>query len=210
MSLPQTRELFTVEEYLEMERASEVRHEYLDGEIFEMSGETLSHGRISTNLVSELRRQLRGRPCDVLSKDMKVRSGWLPSPRRTMKGLFSYPDVVVVCGQPQFHDEYQDILTNPNVIIEVLSDATEKFDRGEKFRRYRAQLPTLTDYVLVSQTKPFIDHFIRREGGAWMLVPVEGLEHSLRLASIDCVLPLAEIYDRVEFPPDEEEPADEI
>lgn len=210
MSLPQTRTLHTVEEYLEMERASEVRHEYLDGEIFEMSGESLSHGRISTNLVAELRRQLRGKPCDVLSKDMKVRSGWLPSPRRTMKGLFSYPDVVVVCGQPQFHDEYQDILTNPNVIIEVLSDATEKFDRGEKFRRYREQLPTLTHYVLVSQAGPYIDHFTRREGGVWVLVPVEGLEGTLRLDSIDCVLPLAEVYDRVEFPLEVEELADEI
>lgn len=209
MSLPRTRELYSVEEYLAMERASEVRHEYLDGEIFEMAGESLSHGRISTNLVSELRRQLRGRPCDVLSKDMKVRSGWLPSPRRVEKGLFSYPDVVIVCGQPQFHDEYKDILTNPNVIIEVLSEATEKFDRGEKFHRYRAQLPTLTDYVLVTQVKPYIDHFSRREGGAWMLFPVEGLENSLRLASIDCTLPLAEIYDRVEFPSEAEELAEE-
>src|SRR3982751_627227 len=110
MSLTQTRVRYTVEEYLEMERASEVRHEYLDGEIFEMSGETLSHGRICTNLVAELRTQLRGKPCDVLSKDMKIQSGWLPRPRRMIKGLFSYPDIVIVYGQPQFHDDYQDIL----------------------------------------------------------------------------------------------------
>ncbi len=209
MSLPLTRTLLTVEEYLDMERASEVRHEYLDGEIFEMSGESLEHGRISTNLVISLGTQLRGKSCDVLSKDTKVRSGWLPKPRRMTKGLFSYPDVVIVCGKPQFHDEYRDILTNPNIIIEVLSDATEKFDRGEKFRRYRAHLPTLTDYVLVTQVKPFIDHFSRGEGEAWMLVSVEGLEHSLRLASIDCTLPLAEVYDRVEFPPETEESANE-
>ena len=205
MSLPQARRLYTVEEYLAMERASEVRHEYLDGEIFEMAGESLSHGRISTNLVAELRAQLRDKPCDVLSKDTKVQSGWLPSPRRMRKGLFSYPDVVIVCGPPQFHDEYQDILINPNVIIEVLSETTEKFDRGEKFRRFRQQLPTLTDYVLVAQERAFIDHFSKREDGAWMLFPVEGLENNLRLASLGCTLPLAEIYDRVEFPPEPDE-----
>lgn len=193
-----------------MERASDVRHEYLDGDIFEMSGESLSHGRICTNLVVSPGTQLRGKPYDVLSKDTKIQSGWMPSPRWVMKGLFSYPDIVIVCGKPQFHDDYQDILTNPNVIIEVLSDATGKFDRGEKFRRYREHLPTLTDYVLITQVKPFIDHFSKREGEAWMLVSVEGLERSLRIPSLDCTLPLAEIYDRVEFPPEEDEtPADE-
>jgi Uma2 family endonuclease len=205
MSLPQTHIRYTVEEYLEMERASEVRHEYLDGRIFEMSGESLSHGRISTNLVISLGLQLRGKPCDVLSKDTKIQSGWLPRPRQMMKGLFSYPDVVIVCGLPQFHDEYQEILINPNVIIEVLSDTTEKFDRGEKFRRYRAHLSTLTDYVLVSQNRPFIDHFSRSEGETWMFIPVEGLESTLQLASLDCALPLSEIYDRVEFPIEQEE-----
>jgi Uma2 family endonuclease len=210
MSLPQTRTLYTVEEYLEMERDAEVRHQYLDGEIFEMAGESLAHGDICTNLVAELRNQLRGKHCRVLSKDTKVCSGWLPSPRRMRKGLFSYPDVVIVCGQPQFHDEYQDILTNPNIIIEVLSETTEKFDRGEKFYRYRAHLQTLTDYVLVAQAKPYIDHFRRSEDEAWMFTSSEGLEANLRLASIECVLPLAEIYDRVEFPPEEDESAEEI
>lgn len=209
MSLPRTHVRYTLEEYLEMERASEVRHAYLDGEIFEMSGESLSHGRICTNLVASLATQLRGKPCDVLSKDMKIQSGWLPLPRRMMKGLFSYPDVVIVCGQPQFHDDYQDILINPNVIIEVLSDATEKFDRGEKFKRYREHLSTLTDYVLVAQDQPFIDHFNRNESGAWMLVSPVGLESTLHLASINCTLPLAEIYDRVEFPIETDETDEE-
>jgi Uma2 family endonuclease len=209
MSMPQLHTRYTVEEYLEMEREAEVRHEYLDGEIFEMSGESLSHGRICTNLVAELRNQLRGKPCDVLSKDTKVCSGWLPSPRRMMKGLFSYPDVVVVCGQPQFHDEYEHILTNPNVIIEVLSETTEKFDRGEKFYRYRAHLHTLTDYVLVAQARPYVEHFSRSEGEAWMFTSSEGLEAKLRLASIGCALPLAEVYDRVEFPPERDETEEE-
>src|SRR5215210_4361429 len=174
MSLPQARARYTVEDYLKMERASEVRHEYLDGEIFEMSGESLSHGRICTNLVVSFGTQLRGKPCDVLSKDTKVRSGWLPSSRQVMKGLFSYPDLIIVCGQPQFHDEYQDILTNPNVIVEVLSEATEAFDRGEKFHRYRAHLPTLTDYLVVAQDRPLIDNFGKLDDGLWVLASTEG------------------------------------
>ncbi len=128
---------YTVEEYLKMERAADVRHEYLDGEIFEMAGESLAHGDICTNLIVELGTKLRGSHCRVLSKDTKVRSGALPSPRRVMRGLFSYPDLMIVCGTPQFHDEYTDILLNPQVIIEALSEATEAFDRGEKFQRYR-------------------------------------------------------------------------
>lgn len=209
MSLPQTRIFYTVEEYLAMERASEVRHEYLDGEIYEMSGESISHGRISTNLVAELRNRLRGKACDVLSKDTKVRSGWLPRPRRMMKGLFSYPDVIIVCGAPQFHGEHTDILLNPNVIIEVLSDATEAFDRGEKFYRYRTHLESLTDYMLVAQNRAFVDHYTKQGNGIWMLTSVEGLERSLNIASIDCALPLAEIYERVEFPPEISDPTED-
>lgn len=192
---------YTVEEYLQMERAADVRHEYLDGEIFEMSGETIPHGRISTNLIADLRTQLRGKDCDVFTKDMKVRSGALPSPRRVMKGLFSYPDVVIVCGTPQTHDEYTDILLNPQVIIEVLSEATEVFDRGEKFQRYREHLSSLTDYVLVAQDRPYIEHFTRQSAGRWELVSYEGTDSTLELSSLDCRLRLAEVYDRVEFPP---------
>ncbi len=200
---------YTVEEYLEMERAAEVRHEYLDGAIFEMSGETIPHGRISTNLIAEFRRQLKGKDCDVFTKDMKVRSGALPSPRRVMKGLFSYPDVIIVCGKPQTHDEYTDILLNPQVIIEVLSEATEAFDRGEKFQRYREHLPTLTDYLLVAQDKPYIEHFTRQSAERWELTAHAGLDGALRLPSLDCQLQLAEVYDRVEFPPPTDDMAEE-
>lgn len=200
MSLMRERVLYTVEKYLAMERASPARHEYVDGEIYEMAGESISHGRICTNLVAELRNQLKDKPCDVLSKDMKVRRGVLPDLRNTMKGFLSYPDVVIVCGQPQFHDEFQDVLINPDVIIEVLSETTEAFDLGEKFRRYRSFLPTLTDYVLVAQDKPLIDHFSKRDDGSWTLVSSEGLANALRLPPIGCTLALAEVYDRVEFP----------
>lgn len=201
---------YTADEYLKMERASEVRHEYLDGEIFEMAGETIPHGRISSNLVVQLGLQLRGKNCDVFTKDMKVRSGSLPSPRRIMKGLFSYPDVVIICGTPQVHDEYTDILLNPNVIIEALSDATEKFDRGEKFERYREHLPSLTDYILVAQHKPYIEHFTRTNADEWRLTSRKGLDAELQIVSVDCRLLLSDIYDRVEFPTAPDEDAEEI
>jgi len=125
-----------------------------------------------------------------------------------MKGLFSYPDVLIVCGAPQFHDEYRDILLNPNVIIEVVSETTEAFDRGEKFRRYRTHLPSLTDYLLVSQVMPFIDHFHIGDDGVWKFSSVEGIDGNLHITSIDCRLPLIEVYDRIIFPPEVPEPDD--
>jgi Uma2 family endonuclease len=205
MSLPQTQLRYTVEEYLTLERASEERHEYLDGEIYAMAGESLAHGDICMNLGRELSTQLRGTSCRALSRDTKVRSGPLPVRQRSVKGLFSYPDIVVVCGQPQFLDEHQDVLINPTVIIEVLSPTTEAFDRGEKFRRYRAFNPTLSDYVLVSQHLPFVEHFARQPNGQWIMTLVGELSGSLHLASIDCTLQLADVYDRVSFPETEEE-----
>lgn len=201
---------YTVEEYLRMERASEVRHEYLDGEIFEMAGETVSHGRICTNIIISLGAELRDKGCDIFTKDMKVRSGALPSPRRVMRGLFSYPDLLIVCGTPQFHDEYTDILLNPQVIIEVLSEATEAFDRGEKFQRYREHLPSLTEYILVAQVRAYVEHFTRRSAGRWELVSCEGPDGVLDLSSLDCRLRLAEVYDRVEFPPPTDDTAGEL
>jgi len=201
---------YTVEEYLRTERASEVRHEYLDGAVFEMAGESLAHGDICTNLVVELGTKLRGSRCRVLSKDTKVRSGALPSPRRVMRGLFSYPDLLIVCGTPQFHDEYTDILLNPQVIIEVLSEATEAFDRGEKFQRYREHLPSLTDYILVAQVRAYVEHFTRMSAGRWELVSCEGTDSALDISSLDCRLQLAEVYDRVEFPPPTDDTGEEL
>lgn len=208
LAQPQTRTLYTVEEYLKMEHASEARHEYLDGEIFEMAGETIAHGDICTNIVAEFRNQLRGTPCRALSKDTKVQSGWLPRPRRMMKGLFSYPDVVVVCGAPRTHEEYKDILLNPTVIVEVLSESTELFDRKEKLHRYCTYLDSLTDYLLVAQTQALIDCYHKSESGKWEWSSVGGLESELQIASINCTLRLADVYDRIEFPPQIEE-ADE-
>lgn len=201
----QTSVRCTVEEYLRLERNSDVRHEYLDGEVFEMAGESIAHGDICTNLVISLGTQLKGTPCRALSKDTKVQSSWLPRPRRVMKGLFSYPDVVIVCGAPRAYDEYKDIITNPTVIIEVLSESTELFDRTEKLRRYCTNLDTLTDYILVAQDQPLIDCYHKSEAGRWEWSSVEDLAGELHITSINCALRLADVYDRMEFPPPTEE-----
>ena len=212
MALPEPRVRYTVEQYLELERKAGERHEFLDGQIYEMSGESLAHSQIGANFSGELHAQLRGRPCQVLSPNMKVRSGRYIKGQRNTKGLFSYADVTVVCGQPLFHDEHQDVLLNPTVIVEVLSPSTESFDRGEKFRRYGDWIDSLTDYILVWQSRPRIEHLGRQPAGKWLLTIADGMEAAIRLDSIDCELRLREIYDRVEFPLEEdwiEEPNDE-
>ncbi|MBO0725339.1 MAG: Uma2 family endonuclease [Blastocatellia bacterium] len=209
MSLPQEQIRYTEDQYLYIERESEDRHEYLDGQIIAMAGESPQHGDICTNLAGELRSQLKGKPCRIWTKDSKVRSGPMPKRRHSIKGLYSYPDAVIICGKPQFLDEYQDVLINPKVIVEVLSPSTEAFDRGEKFQRYRIHNPSLTDYLIVAQDRPSIEHFARQENGQWVIAAsaVE-LSESVHIASINCVLQLAEVYDRVEFP-EEEEPNDQ-
>jgi Uma2 family endonuclease len=210
MRLPQSQLDYTTEEYLALERASEERHEYLDGQIYAMAGESPEHGDICSNLVITIGSQLRGSPYRVWSKDPKVRSGPLPKQRRIFKGLFSYPDLVIVCGEPQFHDHYRDVLLNPTAIIEVLSPHTEAFDRGEKFRRYRLFNPSLRDYVLVAQEQPLIEHFVRQEHDQWLLTAsVSDRSGSVYLTAIQCTLQLPEVYDRIIFSVDVQEHADD-
>ena len=206
MALPKEKIALTVEEYLAAERVADERHEYLDGSVYAMAGESPTHGTICTNLIGELRVQLKGTPCQAWSKDCKVRSGPVLDPRG-QKGLFSYPDLVVFCGEPSFHDSHRDVLTNPVVLIEVLSPSTEVFDRGEKFARLRNWNPTLQDYLLVSQAYPLVEQFTRREDGSWLYRFGEDLTASLSIESIGCTLRLAEVYDRIDFslPPIEEE-----
>jgi Uma2 family endonuclease len=199
-SLPKSAILCTVEEYLAKERESEERHEYLDGQIYLMAGESREHGAICTNAGGQLYAQLRGGPCQVFSKDMKVRSGPIPESRYDTKGLYSFPDLVVVCGEPQFLDEHRDVLVNPKVIIEVLSPSTEAFDRGEKFLRYRTHLESLTDYVVVAQNRPLVEHFARQPNGQWVIAATATeLSETVVLSSIGCTLRLSDIYDRIVF-----------
>jgi Uma2 family endonuclease len=197
MALPQEKLYYTPEQYLKFERAALERHEYMDGHIYTMSGESLSHSRICVNLNREMSTQLRGRPCEALSPNMKVKT--------QASGLFSYPDLSVVCGEPVFHDRYRDVLLNPQVIFEVLSPSTENYDRGAKFIRYRAYLDSLTDYVLLAQDRPFIEHYARQADGRWLMTTVSGLDSVLALPDISCELRLSDIYERVEFPPQDED-----
>ncbi len=209
MARPQSKIIYTVEEYLALERQSEERHLYIDGQILAMAGETDEHNAICVNLTGEIREKLKDTKCQVRAQNMKVRSGPVPKIKRLPKDFFSYPDVLVVCGSPIFHDEFRDVLINPKVMIEVLSDSTEAFDRGEKFKRYRTYNDTLTDYILVSQKEPFVEHFSRQSDGNWLLSTTNGLESILYIASIDCHLRMFELYYNVEFKTESPEEAEE-
>lgn len=189
----------TEAEYLAFERASDIRHEYLDGHVYAMTGASRAHNLISTYTAASLINQLRGRPCEVYASDMRVRV--------SATGLYTYPDVTVVCGNPQFADSALDTLLNPVLVIEVLSPSTESYDRGKKFQHYR-QLESLREYVLISQDSPRIERFLRQDDGTWLLTDAAGLDASLELASVACTLALAEVYEKVTFESEEvpEEP----
>jgi Uma2 family endonuclease len=197
MGLP--KPVLTEDEYLAFERAAEERHIYVDGEVFAMAGESDPHGIITSNLHGLLFMQLDDSPCQLRIKDTKVRSGPLPKSPRRPAGLYSYPDIVVICDEPKYLDEFKDVLLNPKVIFEVLSESTESFDRGTKLQRLRKHNPTLTDYVLVSQDKPQIEHFHREKSGKWTHEIYEGLSAVVKLESIKCRLKASDVYKRVKF-----------
>ena len=184
-----SRVKMTPEEYLAFERASDEKHEYVDGEIFAMSGGTYEHSLLATGIARELGNALGDRPCDVHGSDMKIRI--------VATNRFFYSDVSVVCGSPVFADDARDSVLNPKVIVEVLSDSTERYDRGEKFAHYR-RIDALQDYVLVSQTEPLIEHFSRQADGSWRYRAL-GPGEQLVLASIECTIAVNRIYLKV-FP----------
>ncbi len=185
------KRLSTSEEYLNFERKADVRHEFLDGEIYQMAGESLSHSRVCMNLAREVGNKLKGKPCEALSPNMKVRT--------SSASLFSYPDLTIVCGEPQFHDKKKDVLINPQVIFEVLSPSTENYDRTTKFQKYRMGNETLTDYILVSQDKIFVERFTKQAGGDWLYRSYGEIDDVLGIKTIECDLDLREIYDRIEL-----------
>lgn len=186
----QPKTFLTPEEYLELERKAEFKSEYYAGEMFAMSGGTGDHALIIGNLVREIGTQLKGRPCRVSPTELRVRV----SPT----GLYTYPDVIVVCGPPEYADERRDTLLNPKVLIEVLSDSTRDYDRGRKFQHYRS-LASLAEYVTVEQTEPHVEHYVRQPENRWLLTEFAELSQSIRLESIDCTLPLSEIYDKIDW-----------
>lgn len=186
----QAQKRYTPEEYLALERQAQCKGEYYAGDIIAMAGASRWHNLIVANVISELRSQLKGRPCTTYPSDMRVKV----SPT----GLYTYPDVTVVCGEVQFEDNQQDTLLNPTLIVEVLSESTEAYDRGGKFAHYR-KLPSLMEYVLIAQTKPHVEHYVRQPDNRWLLAEADSLSDTVHLPSIDCRLALLEVYDKVEI-----------
>jgi Uma2 family endonuclease len=185
----------TPEHYLALERQATHKSEYLNGHLFAMAGASRQHNLIAGNVFGELRAQLRGRPCEAYINDMRVKV--------SVTGLYTYPDVAALCGEPHFEDRHLDTLLNPSVIVEVLSTSTEAYDRGEKFAHYR-RLESLRDYVLIAQDKVRVEHYVR-QGNQWILSEASEVSSVVHLAAIGCDLVLQDIYDKVEFPNNEAE-----
>ncbi|HZS44713.1 MAG TPA: Uma2 family endonuclease [Blastocatellia bacterium] len=181
---------YTPEEYLSLERSSEHKSEYLNGQIFAMGGASPQHILIITNVVTQLNIQLRNRPCTVYSTDLRVRV----SPT----GLYTYPDIVVACEELVFADDQNDTLVNPTLIIEVLSPSTKDYDRGEKFEHYRS-LRSLKEYLLIAQDKCHVEQFIKQDNGLWLLSETNKTDDVIKLSSISCELSLTETYAKVKF-----------
>lgn len=181
---------YTEAEYLALEEQAAHRSEFYRGEIFAMSGGSINHNRIVLNTVSALRTQLEAAPCEVFAADMRL----LIEKHR----LYTYPDVAVVCGRPELAADRNDTLTNPLVIIEVLSESTERYDRVEKFRFYRA-IPTLREYVLIDQYTPRVEHYWKGADDIWMFEEIAGLDGAMELRAVSVVLSLRDLYARVAF-----------
>ena len=182
--------LLSREDYLALERHGEGKHEYLDGERVAMVGASFRHNLIQTRVMASLYQQLRGRPCEVTPSDLRVAIGAL--------GVYTYPDITVVCGEPQFEDAEQDTLLNPTLLVEILSPSTESYDRGEKFERYRL-IPSFREYLLIAQDRPLVEHYLRQPDNRWLLATFEQLDDVIALDSIGCTLALADVYAGIRF-----------
>jgi Uma2 family endonuclease len=176
------------EEYLTLERRAEFKSEYFDGVVYAMAGGSERHNLITGNLITELNVRLRKAPYRVYPSDMKVR---VPNSKR-----FFYPDVSVVCGETRFADEARDVILNPVLVVEVLSESTEAFDRGKKFSSYQ-QMESLREYLLVAQDESVVEHYLRQEDG-WLYTKASGPEDDLVLPALDCRIALSDIYNKVE------------
>lgn len=192
MSAVHKPEKLSVAEYFALEEKAERRSEFFDGEMFLMAGASKEHNVLTRNLLGHLFARLQGGRCQVFVADMRVKVD------RT--GLYTYPDLLIVCGEPEYAPENRDTLTNPTVVIEVLSDSTERYDRTTKFRHYKA-LPSLTEYALVAQDEPLVERYTRTPAGRWERDDFVGLDASLELAAAAVRVPLADVYQGVEFPP---------
>lgn len=185
----QRNSFLTPQEYLAYEREAATKSEYYAGQLFALAGASKKQSAIVPNLLYLLVGQLKARPCEVFSNHMRIKV--------SATGLYTYPDVVVVCGAPRFDDDQEDTLLNPTVIIEVLSKSTEAYDRGEKFAQYRT-LESLRDYLLIAQDIARIEHFVRQADDSWLFTERSGLDGAVVIPSIQCQLRLADVYDKIE------------
>lgn len=176
--------------YLEFERESEVKHEYFQGEIFAMAGASTNHNRLVTSIVHYLYPKLGKKGCDILANDMRVKV--------SQTGLYTYPDILIACGELHYDDDQKDTLLNPLIIFEVLSPSTESYDRGKKFESYRT-LDSLQEYLLISQDKIHIEHYVRQSDKEWQFIDITQSGDVFTLPSIACEVSVKDIYERVEF-----------
>ena len=193
MSSAAVQSHLTPDEYLALERKTTIKSEYRDGSIRPMPSSNRAHNLVNGNICCELHLQLKERASEVYACDMRLKV--------IAAGLYTYPDVLVVCEEPRFEDDSFDILLNPTALFEVLSPSTEAYDRGAKFGYYR-QLDTIQEYTLVSQDLMRVEHYLRHKE-QWILTEFSNPDDVVHLASMDCELPLRDIYERVEFPPNE-------
>jgi Uma2 family endonuclease len=178
------------EEYLRLERQSEYKSEYVNGEIFAMTGASRKHNLVAGNIFRELSQQLRSRQCEAYVGDMRVKV--------TATGLYTYPDVVIVCGEPKFEDTFVDTLLNPTLLVEVLSQSTERYDRIAKSSYYRT-LGSLAEHLLVAQEEVRLEQYIKQPDGRWLLFECSSRDNVVELPSIGCSLALSDVYDKVTF-----------
>lgn len=198
MSTASDHRRVSLEEYLALENPSETKHEYYRGEIFAMAGATFTHNRIFSNLFPRLANLLEGKPCEVFGSDLRIRID--------AADLTTYPDMLVVCDGPQMHPIDDRAVTNPRLIIEILSKSTENYDRGAKFELYQS-LESFCEYVLIYQNEAKAIHYVRQDDGRWAYQLVVGLESQLDLESIGVAIPLAVIYRNIELKPEIDDPA---
>jgi len=186
------KERFNIEEYIEFDKNSEERWEYFDGVVVSMSGGTIVHNWIATNLIAGLRGKALEKGCQVLAGDMRINVPKAPP--------YRYADIVVVCGPPVIERiQGLDVLVNPRLIVEILSSSTEAYDRGKKFVSYKS-IESFEEYLLVAQDRPYITQYVRQADGSWSRTDIEGLDNEINLSSISCELSLREIYELVELP----------
>ena len=185
-SQPQPR--FTPEEYLALERQAEFKSEYFAGEVFAMAGASQRHNLIAANVIRLLGNQLLEHNCNVYPSDMRVK---IPQVKK-----YTYPDVVVVCGEEQFEDEDKDTLLNPSLIVEILSESTEAYDRGKKFEHYQS-LESLQEYVLIAQDSYRIERYVRQDDRTWTYTEFHSRDDVVTLPTIGCTLSLKDVYVKV-------------